>query len=523
MKKINIRSLVAALLGLSFAFSQCDKTPEIGVSLEPYAETNLEANAGNWKTYLTIDSSKTAVPTPDAAGSAAYLAELDNLRSRMSAATAEEKELALWWGSNGVLRWHEIARELAANYNVPPNYVYDTTGTPVYPPLVFDPLNPDAYPRVPFANPPVASRMFALLAVAQYDALVACWHRKFQHNRLAPYKNDTGIQPLIPVNDLPSYPSEDAVVAAASREILKFIFPREVANVTAKAEEHKNSRLWAGANVQSDLSVGDSLGRVIALNVINEWAKKDKMGQANNQAGFQAQRDSATAHGFTNQWKSLDIPVRGPMLPAYGNVKTWNFDEATKISLRPAAPPQPGTPSFETAIQELRDIAKNRSRKQFQIAAYWADGAGSYTPPGHWNRKAGELIYENQFNEIRTARAMALTCTAIQDAGISCWETKYYYLLPRPTQVDADITTSTGIPNFPAYTSGHSTFSAAGAEVLSYLFPSNAGELQAMAKEASESRIYGCIHYRFDCEVGLDVGKKVGEYAIIRGRNDGSE
>jgi hypothetical protein len=44
-----------------------------------------------------------------------------------------------------------------------------------------------------------------------------------------------------------------------------------------------------------------------------------------------------------------------------------------------------------------------------------------------------------------------------------------------------------------------------------------------MAKEASNSRIYGCIHYRFDCEVGLEVGKKVGEYAVVRGRNDGSE
>ena len=523
MKNIKITRLIAALFGLSIAFIQCDKTPPEASLLEPYAETRLDANGGKWRPYLVIDSNKTSVPTPDATGSAAYLAELDALRTKMSAATFEEKELAIWWGSNGVLRWHEIARQLAANYNVPPNYVYDTTGTAVYPALVFDPANPDAYPRVPFTNPPIASRMFALLAVAQYDALVACWHRKFQHNRLAPYKNATDIQSLLPVNDLPSYPSEDAVVAAASREILKFIFPREVANMTEKAEEHKNSRLWAGANVQSDLSAGDSLGRIIALNVINEWAKKDKMGMANNQVGFQAQRDSAKAKGFVVQWTSRDFPVRPPMLPAFGNVKPWNFDQATKISLRPPAPPQPGSVKFEADLDELRAIAKSRTREQQRIAAYWADGAGSYTPPGHWNRKAGELIFENQFNEIRAARAMALTNTALQDAGISCWETKYFYLLPRPSEADPNVSTCTGIPNFPAYTSGHSTFSAAGAEVLSYLFPGNAGELQALAKEASESRIYGCIHYRFDCEVGLDVGKKVAEFAVARGRNDGSE
>jgi len=517
MKKINALYTIAALFGLMFAFSQCDKTPPEAPFLEPYPETRLEPNAGNWKPYLQIDSNKTAVPAPDAAGSAAYLEELNNLRAKMAAATAEEQELARWWGSNGVLRWHEIACRLAAFYNVPPNYKEDGT----YP--APDPANPTAYPRMPFANPPVASRMFALLAVAQYDALVACWHHKFQYNRLAPYKNATDIQSIIPVNDLPSYPSEDAVVAAASREILKFIFPGEVANVTEKAEEHKNSRLWAGANVQSDLSAGDSLGRVIALNIINEWAKKDRMGMASNQAGFQAQRDSAAARGFTNQWHSLDLPSRPPMLPAFGNVKTWNFDDATKAAIRPAAPPQPGSEEFEAALEELRGFSKNRTREQQRITTFWSDGVGTYTPPGHWNRRAVSLIFDHQFNEIRSARAMALVSTAIADAGIVCWEAKYYYLLPRPTEVDPSITTGTGIPNFPAFASGHSTFSGAAAEILSYLFPSNAAELRAWAEEAANSRIYGCIHYRFDSEIGLEHGKKVAEFAIARGRSDGSE
>src|SRR5689334_5491769 len=126
MKKINILYLLA-LCGLIVAFSQCDKTPPENFPYEPYAETSLDANGGNWKPYLTnLDSNKTAVPTPDAVGSAAYLAELDNLRSKMAAATTDEKILAAWWGGNGVLRWNEIARELAANYNVPPNYVTDT-------------------------------------------------------------------------------------------------------------------------------------------------------------------------------------------------------------------------------------------------------------------------------------------------------------------------------------------------------------------------------------------------------------
>lgn len=515
MKKSSV--IYHIMLGITFviALSQCDKTLE-PLNLAPYPETNLDANAGNWKTYVLTNNAEVALPAPEDATSASYLAELESLKNVMAGATANQQELAAWWGGNGVLRWHEIARDLAAQYNVPPNNNADGT----YPNP--DANNPNAYPRFPFANPPYASRAFALLAVAQYDAVVAAWHYKHQHNRLAPYQYDAGITPLIPENNLPAYPSEDAVVAAASREVLKFLFPGEKELLEDKSTEHKNSRLWAGANVQSDLDAGDSLGRKVAAKII-AYAKTDRMGQANNQPGFQSLRDDATARGLVEQWHSLDLPARPPMLPFFGNVKPWNFNDSVKVAIRPAAPPAVGSPAFNEALEELRGLTKNRTREQWRIASYWADGVGSYTPPGHWNRRAAELILENEFNEIRSARAMALMCTAIQDAGITCWDTKYYYLLARPTEVDRDVTTSTGIPNFPAYTSGHSTFSAAGAAVLAYLFPSHTADLEALAKEASESRIYGCIHYRFDCEVGLESGKKAASYAILRGQNDGSE
>ncbi|MGZ3898577.1 MAG: phosphatase PAP2 family protein, partial [Flavisolibacter sp.] len=80
-----------------------------------------------------------------------------------------------------------------------------------------------------------------------------------------------------------------------------------------------------------------------------------------------------------------------------------------------------------------------------------------------------------------------------------------------------------GLPNFPSYISGHSTFSGAAAAVLSYLVPERAADYQAMANEASMSRMYGGIHYRSDCQVGLVVGKNVGNYAILRGRADGAD
>ena len=80
----------------------------------------------------------------------------------------------------------------------------------------------------------------------------------------------------------------------------------------------------------------------------------------------------------------------------------------------------------------------------------------------------------------------------------------------------------TGVPNFPSYISGHSTFSGAAATVLGYLIPERKSAYEAMAGEASMSRLYGGIHYRSDCETGLVVGKNVGAISVDRGMQDGA-
>ena len=112
---------------------------------------------------------------------------------------------------------------------------------------------------------------------------------------------------------------------------------------------------------------------------------------------------------------------------------------------------------------------------------------------------------------------------AVHDAAVGCWDAKYTYFNPRPSQLDPTIRTSIGLPNFPAYTSGHSTFSAAAAEVLSYLFPSAAASLEADKEEASISRLYAAIHYRSDIEAGKDHGKRIGGYTVRFARQDGAD
>lgn len=89
--------------------------------------------------------------------------------------------------------------------------------------------------------------------------------------------------------------------------------------------------------------------------------------------------------------------------------------------------------------------------------------------------------------------------------------------------MDPSIKTLTGIPNFPAYVSGHSTFSGAACAVLSHVIPAKAQNFLTMAKQASDSRLLGSIHCRSDCEKGLELGEKVGGFAVARATIDGAE
>jgi hypothetical protein len=211
------------------------------------------------------------------------------------------------------------------------------------------------------------------------------------------------------------------------------------------------------------------------------------------------------------------------MLPLFGKVKAFLFDSATAVSLRPPPPPSTGSEQFKKETEEVLYYSMHPTRERMKIVHYWADGAGTYSPPGHWDAIAAEEFVKENLSEVRWARNMALLNMAMMDAGIICWDAKYFYFNPRPCQTDPNIKTLTGVPNFPAYTSGHSTFSAAAATILSHLLPDRGSKFNDMAQEASLSRLYGAIHYSSDCQAGLVSGKAVGAYAVARAQTDGAD
>ena len=101
---------------------------------------------------------------------------------------------------------------------------------------------------------------------------------------------------------------------------------------------------------------------------------------------------------------------------------------------------------------------------------------------------------------------------------MACWDAKYAYWSLRPVSaiqrlVAPDWLPYLTTPPFPSYVSGHATTSGAASTVLSSYFPSRAGDLAALAEEAARSRLYGGIHFRTDNEVGLALGRQVGQVA----------
>ena len=79
------------------------------------------------------------------------------------------------------------------------------------------------------------------------------------------------------------------------------------------------------------------------------------------------------------------------------------------------------------------------------------------------------------------------------------------------------------VPYFPSYPSNHSTFSAAKAELLAYLFPVHADFIRTVGKEAGDSRIWAGIHYPMDNVAGVELGKSVAQLFITWAQSDGSQ
>jgi hypothetical protein len=509
---INVIMLLAALV---IGLISCEKDTPQYLPYEGYAYSELTINGGNWTPVLQSAGDAIAIDTPSSSDSQEYINELEEVKEAMANMNSNQKKAIKYWTNNPAVRWNEIALELIAKYNLIPGPNDDGTYT------LPNPSNPDGPPAFPFAHPPYACRALAYMSVAQFDGLISAWHYKYEYNRAAPFQQDEAIEFAYEENDIPSFPSDGAVVARVSKNILSAMFPLEVEYLKQMEEEHLESLMLSGGNVMSDITAGLEIGDAVSETALIR-AASDGMRNAQAPKAVSDSIKQAAYDRFGWAWDNLEIPERPVGLtPLFSQVTMWSIDNVE--SVRPIPPPQLDSQEFLDDVEVLKDYAKNMTDEKRRIANFWQDGLGTYTPPGHWNRIANEMIVEYKLNPLQTTRTLAYMNMAIMDSGISCWDAKYYYHYPRPIQMIDGFETIAGTPNFPSYTSGHSVFSAAASEVLAYIFPEEASTVRAWAEEAAISRVYGGIHWSFDATVGTDQGREVAQYTIDRAKADGAD
>jgi membrane-associated phospholipid phosphatase len=123
-------------------------------------------------------------------------------------------------------------------------------------------------------NPPRAARVYALLGAVLFDAFIASQDGKFTYWYIRPHQLDSGITPLFPVPNFPSYPSNHSTFSAARSEMLAYLFPKHADFARGLGKEAGDSRIWAGIHYQMDNVAGVTLGKKVA-NVFIEFAQND--------------------------------------------------------------------------------------------------------------------------------------------------------------------------------------------------------------------------------------------------------
>lgn len=505
----------ALILICLFTFTSCDRDIPTHAEFSAYTYASVDEDAGSWKTLVVNSPAEITIQSPFETNSPEYQAELAVTKQEASSLSGDKKAIVDYWTNNPILRWNEIALELAAKYNIIPGPNADGT----YP--APNPMNPGVAPYFPFAHPPYTSRMLAYLSVAQLDASITAYHYKYTYNRPGPGVMDTSIPLAYGASDIPSYPSDAAAIAVISQNILSSMFPLEKDFVEAKAQEHLSSLIWSGQHVNSDVEAGVAIGTQVTQLVMDR-ARNDGMSKAQAPKPVADSIRQAAFDAFGWQWINIEVPPRPVGLtPLFGQVKMWSVADVTEVRLPP--PPAIGSDEFNAAVAELEYYQDNMKPEWRAISNFWQDGLNTYTPPGHWNYIAKEFVIKYQWNPIRTARMFAYLNMAMMDAGIACWDSKYYYHYPRPINVIPDFKTIAGTPNFPSYPSGHSDFSAAASGILSYLFPAEKEFCHNWALEAAQSRLYGGIHWKFDATEGTTQGYNIAERVLAIAKTDGAE
>ncbi len=204
-------------------------------------------------------------------------------------------------------------------------------------------------------------------------------------------------------------------------------------------------------------------------------------------------------------------PVSAQLEPDAGRWRTWAIASGSAITV--PAPPEAAATAAEIESLKARPVP---DAVTLDRVAYWDRGWPGY----RWQ----EILLSESERDGKPLlwRSLALVSIAIQDATIATWHAKYQYSRQRPSEIDTAVQPLVSVPHSPSYPSEHAAVAAAAADVLAYLFPSDAGRLSQLASEAGQSRIAAGVQFPSDVAAGEALGHEVGSAVIARAKADRS-
>ncbi len=313
----------------------------------------------------------------------------------------------------------------------------------------------------------------------------------------------------------------NAALAAMTRNFFTNATPANKASVDSLENALNDAYQMQTDNEEFQRSV--DFGKAVAQEVFN-WSKNDGASNAN------APYTPPVGPGL---WAPTPPAFAAAFGPYWGNNRLMVANSLNGVA--PQAPPaysEDPSSDFYNMVKEVYDVSQALTSEQTAIAVYYRDNPGF--GGGHYLSTLKQVLVQENPQLDFTAYAFAKVSIGIIDAGIGCFKTKYQYNQERPIKYIREVLGHPSwnpvfpTPNFPDFTSAHSTIAGAFGEIMKGLFGSNYHftdhtydylgmpprsftSFDAMVKEIGDSRVYAGIHYRLSCERGAQQGRKIGK------------
>ena len=366
---------------------------------------------------------------------------------------------------------------------------------------------------------PVAALDFAIVHLAIYDAVESIDGRYTSyHIRVAGASG-----------------SLSAAAAKAGHDVLVGLFPTQSGTIDT---DYAN---FLTANGIDSFDPGTEVGAQAAASIL---ALRSNDGRFPSNPPFLGN----TAIG---QWRPTPSLLPGTPLsfapgltPWVGTVTPFTMNSNSQFRVDP--PPDLSSDIWASDYNETKSLGSltstSRTAEQTEIGYFWADSG-----PILWQNALRDISH-NYLNDIGdSARMFALADTALADAQVACWDSKYFYTTWRPitairlgdqdgnpaTDPDPDWQPLINTPNFPEYPSGHATVSGAvtralrlyfGSDQLNFqmtsTFPKSQQKTRSFTRlsqaeeEVINARVYVGIHYRNSDVVARTLGIRVANWVF---------